>query len=469
MQHEVSQSAAAGVRPYPKPAYAWSVVGIFFLAAVLSYTDRLILNLLVDPIRRDLGLTDTGVSLLQGAAFAILYAVLGLPLGRYADRHNRRNLALAGVAVWSVGTACCGFAHSFAQLFGARIAVGMGEAALAPAVISMLPDYFPPERRATAIGIFLAGMISGAGVASLASGFLLSAIEHGLLSCVPVVSALAPWRAVLVVLAVPGIVMIALLTLVREPERRERSADLKHDAGLASTLAYLKRNAGTFAVVLGAFGLIQVVDYGLNAWLPTLLFRRFHLTAANVGASIGAISIAGGLLGALVGGITADMLQSRGFTDAKMRVAAIAATALLPCLCFPLLPAAHTVLAVFAGYTFVFGVLAAVGLSAIQDVAPSEMRGLLVSLQAFIYTLLGLGCGPTLVALVGDHVLRGPLHIGDAMAAVALPVAVAGVTLLWRALPAYKKTRATLGDAGAETAQPPACRPVADDSGVATI
>jgi MFS family permease len=237
---------------------------------------------------------------------------------------------------------------------------------------------------------------------------------------------------------------------VREPERRERLPDSALRPGLAAAVAYLKQNAVTFAAVVGAFALIQVVDYGLTSWLPSLLFRRFGLTPAKVGASVGPIAIIGGLLGALVGGIAADTLQSRGFADAKLRVAAISATFLLPLVCFPLLSSAPAVLSVFAGYTFVVSVLGAVGLSAVQDVAPSDMRGLMVSLQAFAYTLLGLGCGPTLVAAVNDHVMHSPLQIGTAMALVAVPFAAVGVALLWSALPAFRVTRSRL--AGRRTA-----------------
>src|ERR1700742_1316150 len=157
--------AADGLREYPPRAQGWWAVAIFALAALLSYTDRQILSLLVDPIRGDLHISDTQLSILQGAAFAVLYSFIGLPLGRIADLVPRRWLLVFAVVVWSLGTIVCGLSHSFAQLFGARLLVGIGEAALAPAAMSLIGDYFPPTARATPTGVFLTGMVVGGGAA----------------------------------------------------------------------------------------------------------------------------------------------------------------------------------------------------------------------------------------------------------------------------------------------------------------
>jgi MFS family permease len=131
---------------YPRRSYAWTVVAILIATAVLSYTDRQVLSLLVDPIRGELGISDTQISLLLGTAFAVVYGIAGIPLGYLADRTSRRNLIVAGVSVWSLGTMACGFSHNFTELFASRIVVGLGEAALSPAAISLISDYFPPSR-----------------------------------------------------------------------------------------------------------------------------------------------------------------------------------------------------------------------------------------------------------------------------------------------------------------------------------
>ena len=163
---------------YPASSYAWYVVGILVLATLLSYTDRQILSLLVDPIRHDLAISDTQVGLLMGTAFALVYGAAGVPLGWLADRLRRRDLIVAGIVLWSLGTVCCGLSHNFAQFFAARLLVGIGEAVLTPASISMISDSFPPSRRGPATSVFLMGIAMGAGGPScLAASFSGSSIQ----------------------------------------------------------------------------------------------------------------------------------------------------------------------------------------------------------------------------------------------------------------------------------------------------
>src|SRR3984893_2785457 len=203
---------------YPSRFYAWTVVAILIATAVLSYTDRQVLSLLVDPIRGDLSISDTQISLLLGTAFAVIYGIAGIPLGYLADRTSRRNLIFAGVSVWSLGTIACGFSHNFAELFASRIVVGLGEAALSPAGISLISDYFPPSRRGTAVGFFLSGIAMGSGAAILIGGGVLHAIEMGALAATPLAT-YAPWRMVLLVIWGPGLLWALVILFIREPRR----------------------------------------------------------------------------------------------------------------------------------------------------------------------------------------------------------------------------------------------------------
>src|SRR5580692_12481371 len=155
---------------YASRGYAWTVVAILIATAVLSYTDRQVLSLLVDPVRHDLGISDTQISLLLGTAFAVIYGIAGIPFGMLADRTSRRNLIFFAVVVWSIGTVACGYSQSFGQLFAARIVVGLGESVLSPAAISLISDYFPPSRRGMAVGCFLSGIAIGIGASILIGG-----------------------------------------------------------------------------------------------------------------------------------------------------------------------------------------------------------------------------------------------------------------------------------------------------------
>ncbi|HEY1837368.1 MAG: MFS transporter [Rhizomicrobium sp.] len=408
---------------------AWFALAVFFAAAMLSYTDRLILNLLVEPIRHDLLISDVQISYLQGAAFAVIYALVGLPLGRLADRHNRRNIVLAGIVLWSIATAACGFCTSFWQFAIARVFVGIGEATLAPAVMSMIPDFFPPARRGTAIAVFLAGMTMGGGMATLSGGLLLKLINSGAVAFLPVVGSLAPWRGVLVLLAMPGVLIALLMIAIREPLRSDVRVS-PSQARFGDTLAYFRERKWMFAGLFGAFALLQLVDYGFSAWLPAMMGRRFGVPASDAGPMIGMIAIAFGGLGTLLGGLLADRLVRRGSADARLRVTLMAYLIALPTFAFPLMPSSTSSLALYAGYSIASAIGSSAGLAATQDAVPAQMRGFSVSLQAFLYTLFGLGVGPTVVALTTQTIARGPAGVALAMMIVAIPACLLSLLLL---------------------------------------
>ncbi|HWA30946.1 MAG TPA: MFS transporter, partial [Rhizomicrobium sp.] len=268
------------IERYPPAFRGWWAVVLFGIAAILSYTDRQILSLLVDPIRGDLHISDVQVSVLQGAAFAVLYSFIGLPLGRIADLVARRALLLFAVVTWSFGTILCGLAHSFAGLFAARLLVGVGEAALAPAAMSLIGDYFPPSSRALPTGVFFTGMVIGGGSAIAIGGFLLSAAQHALFAQVPFIGGLAPWRTVLAVLGVAGLALSLFFFTIREPgSRRVTLADIR--ARLLSTGDVAGAFRAQWKLLLplyGAMAIGSIVDYAIMSWAPTLLVRRFALT-----------------------------------------------------------------------------------------------------------------------------------------------------------------------------------------------
>lgn len=424
-------------------ARAWYAIVIFALAAVLSYTDRLILNLLVAPIRTEMAITDTQVSFLQGAAFAVIYAFAGLPMGRHADRHGRRNLILAGIGLWSLATALCGLAQSYGQLFGARILVGIGEAALAPAVLSMVPDLFPPHRRGTAVAIFIGGMVMGAGMATLVGGILIDVFSQGALSGLAQSAGVAPWRAVLLTLGVAGVFLALLVATIREPDRRE---SLGGDArpGLDTLRRYLIDNRWAFGLLLGGLTLTQIVDYGANSWTPSLLMRVHDFTPAETGTALGGILIGVAGLGTIVGGLLADFLEARGYSTAKPMVAGGAISLGVPCLLFAVMPDAGPTLALFTAYAFLLAIGGGVGIAAILDLVPSELRGMTTAVQAFAYTAFGLGLGPTLVAVTTDHVFADPTAVGLSISVTGIPLLALAALAMWRSLPHYRRVRQRL-------------------------
>jgi MFS family permease len=429
---DLSASRPEPIGSWPSRGRAVWMMIVFFLAAILSYTDRLIFGLLVDPVKADLHISDTQVSLLQGIAFALVYSFAGLPLGRIADAHSRRLVIVTGVVLWSVATCACGFVHSFAALFVARIFVGVGEAALAPAAVSMITDSFPPGQRATAIGVFLAGMAIGGGAAMVIGGGLLEVAHHGAFKSFPILGMLAPWRSVLVLLGLLGALIVILLLTVSEPQRHMRAAG-SASVDLAHVGREFARLSGLLVPLYLAVALVSAGDFSLQNWVPTLLSRRFAMSPGNVGESLGGIGIVAGIVGSLLGGVVSDAVVRRRGERGRILVAWVATSAALAGGAVCLAHSAHLVLGMFGWWLVLSAIGETIGITAIQDIVPNEMRGLGVALVSFCNMLLGLGLGTTATALCTDYLYRSPEAVGWSISTVAIPAGVLSALLFWRA------------------------------------
>jgi MFS family permease len=440
MTTSTSDGFVAGEAPWPPPSRAWWAVGVFCIAAVLSYSDRQILSLLVDPIRADLHASDVQIGLLQGAAFALIYAVAGVGLGRAADILPRRLVIVAGIVIWSLATVACGYATSFGSLFAARAAVGIGEAALAPAAMSIITDSFRVNRRGAATGTFLMGMIVGGGVALALGGAILQAAESGALRSLPIVGGLAPWRAGLVILGLLGMPVAALALTVPEPRRRHLIAGAAakpvplHDAA--------RRLALLWPVLLplyAAMGLSSLCDFAILNWVPTLLSRRFGVGIAEIGGVLGAVVIVGGVLGSAGAGIVADRMVKRGGASSRLILAVGAMLGGVVSTLFVLAPAPALIFALAGVWIFASTTGQSVGITVLQELAPGDARGLSVSIVSLINIGLGLALGAALPALILEHVLHNPTAVGAAITAVALPSALLATWLYRTALAAARK------------------------------
>jgi MFS family permease len=415
---------------YPRPATAWWGVTLFTLGAILSYTDRQILTILVDPIRSSLHLTDTQLSLLSGAAFAVLYSFLGLPLGRIADLVSRRALIALAIAVWSAGTLACGLAHSYDGLLGARLLVAAGETALAPAAISLIGEYFPPDRRGTAMGVFLTGMVVGAG-AAIAIGGLLQLAEAHPLHAIPLVGMLAPWRIVLLMAGIAGLAMSAAMLTLYEPPGRRFSASVFRARffELGEIGRVFRAHAGILLPLYGALACWCIVDGALLSWTPALLMRRFAWSPGEVGARLGSIAILAGLIGTPAGGFVWDRVTRRWGPRARYPLLIIVAVGGILGIPVGILGAPGAALASASCWIFVSSAMGTIAVATILDILPQESRGFGTSTLAFNNIIVGLGLGPTLVALVTDRVFHDSLAVGYAMSSIIAPSVLMAILL----------------------------------------
>ncbi len=402
---EVNLDAPPAARlSYPPAAYAWTVVALLIGTAVLSYTDRQVLSLLVDPVKRDLRIDDTQVSLLLGSAFALIYGVAGLPLGYLADRASRRNLIVFGLIVWSLATIGGGLSRNFAELFASRVFVGLGEAALSPAAIALISDDFPPERRGLAVGLFLSGIAMGNGAAIMIGGAVLQAVGGGALAGTPL-QALAPWRLVMVLIGAVSLAWSPVLFAIREPPRRSRMMETVVKAGgLAAPVSWISAAPLYLAVAMAS-----LVDNAVGAWSPSLLIRGFAKSPGQIGLLLGLLLTVGFGGGVIAGGVLADRA---GTLKRRLRVMIVAAS-LAPAASLLLLT--HRFAGVLAGIPLYFalsGVVTAVGFAAILQVVPARSRGLAMSVSFFLNVALGAGIGPTAVALCSRYIFGRALGLG---------------------------------------------------------
>ena len=420
---------------YPSRPYAWAVVAILIATAVLSYTDRQVLSLLVDPMRGELGISDGQVSLLLGTAFAVVYGIAGIPLGLLADRTSRRNLIFLGVLVWSCGTLACGLAHTFGQLFSARIVVGLGEAVLSPAAISLISDYFPPSRRGTAVGLFLSGIAMGIGAAILIGGGVLHAVESGVLAGTPLASQPA-WRLVLLLIGGPGLLWALVILVIREPARRANAPAEASSAKLATPAA----GRGThwrstpWARVIPIYVVVataSLVDNAVGAWAPSLLIRHFARDPAQVGIQLGFLLTAGFGGGVLLGGWLADRAGARGGWPYKLGVCLVASLLILPVSFLMSAGQFTVVLGSVPAYFALSGMVTACGFSAILDVVPNRSRGLAMAISFFLNVAIGASAGPSAVTAATDHVFGANAGLGPALTlTVSCGYALATATLV---------------------------------------
>lgn len=448
--HEQVARAALGPAPligpdgWPTRRLAWTTVTVLAVAQGFNAVDRHLINLLVGPIKADLRITDAQVGLLLGLSFAIFYTTVGVPIGRLADTYSRRLIIVAGTAFWSLATACCGLAQSFAQLFSARVAVGAGEATLNPSGYSMISDLFPPERRAKPMGVFIMGHTIGQALTLFAGGvFVNYLLTHQITIVLPTGQVLKPWQIAFVVAGLPGLLIAALALTMREPERREV---LTRAAGAAPPTSvpvrevgsYLSKHASTYVPIFAGFAFVLLWHMGNTVWAPTFLMRTFGFSPASVGAILGVMTLVFTSTGVVVAGWVSEYLARRGYRDAHLRAAFYGSLCAVPFgIAATLIP--HPVVSLLLlGFAFFFGALPfSLAPAAIAGITPNQMRAQITAIYLLCVNLFGFGVGPWFIGTLTDRVFQDELLLRYAIsttAALALPI---GLVFLRRSMTQY--------------------------------
>jgi len=411
-------------------ARAWFAVAVLCLAQIVSTIDRGMLALVIDPVRADLGISEVQIAMLQGLAFAIFYVSVGIPLGFVADALNRRWLLVSGIVVWSSATVFSGLAASFGQMFAARLAIGVGEAALGPCAVGMIGEMFPANFRGRPMSLYVLGSMIAYGMGSALTGLILQAAPMGTFSALPLIGDLAPWRIAFVLVGLSGFPVAGLLLLLHnqgDTGQAGGSAMAREGAmarlpalraSAAATLALLHAGRRIYLPLYAAVALFATGGSVASGWSAVLLTRQFGASPAQAGQGLGVAQIVWALGGALLAGVVVDKVGARFGASGKIAFAGVLALVALPSCLGVIAPGYGWALALGAEVMFASAVFGTTMLSVIADIIPQKSRGVAVALYAFVMTMIGGSLGPLAVAGLTEHVFGSPAAVGRSMAVV---------------------------------------------------
>ena len=399
----------ANTAPYPRAKTAWYMVILLTLAYIISYVDRIVLGLLVDPIQKDLGVSDAQMGYLLGPAFGIFYATMGLPLGWMADRKRRVTIVTCGIAIWSAATAFCGLARSYVHLFLMRMTVGVGEATLSPCSMSMIADSFPIEKRGRAIAVYSTALSLGAFIAYLLGGAVLELMESADRVVFPIIGEIRPWQGVFIIVGLPGLLLALLMMSVREPVRR----DLKKgdSSKFRDMLKYVAARPLTFITFMLPFCLMTTIAYA-HFWLPTGWIRTFGWETTDFAYVKAFVTLAAGPGTVLIAGALSDRFVVRKRTDAPLIIAIVGVMVMVPSGILIFVMPNSTLAFVMLGIHLVgIATTTATGVTALLMITPAQFRGQIVAIYYMCISITGLMLGPTTVGVLSDLFSKGTIGI----------------------------------------------------------
>ena len=418
-------------------ASPWYLVFLLFLAYLLSFLDRQIIALLIDPIKNDLQISDFQFSLLHGLGFGVFFALFGIPIALAADRWKRTRIIGIGIIVWSLMTTYCGLARSYMQLFLGRIGVGVGEAALAPAAYSLMADVFDRKRLPTAMAVFSMGSTIGSGLAFLLGGRLLSALAEWDRSDIAWLSGFADWQLAFMFAGLPGLLLALFIFRYPEPARKGLLDTNPQTVSrqLATTFRFMLGHKRLYLGIFVAIAATTAMSSGFIVWTPVYLMREFGLSPSEAAQRFGSIFVVAASAGVLTGGFLASRLQLRFGQSAYLMVMVLAMSGtLLSLLPLTLARDIDEVSLLIAAAVFFTQSLASVSVASIQVVTPNEKRAQLSSYFLLFVNLLGYGSGAPLIAAITDFVLGDATRLGLSLtlaAMVLLPLALVAVFIAW--------------------------------------
>lgn len=387
-------------------ARQWWLTAVLTVVATVAVVDRTILSLLFDPIRNDLGLSDTQMSLVFGSAFALANVFFTLPAGYLADRISRRGLITFGASIWSVMTSLCGLAGGFGQLLAARAGVGSAEAVIHPCSYSLLRSTLPPERRGRGFAIYSMSIMGGSALGFLIGGVMISMLASHGISTLPWLGEVKPWRLVMVLLGLIGL-PVALLTLTVKEPSRELNAE-GAPASIAVALKHFFANWTLYLPLIAFSASLAMQSNAYGAFIASVPLRRWQIPVEQVGARLGLIMLVLAPFGNWFVGMQMDRLSAKyGVRGLAMVGAVVAVIMCIFSSWAPVAPTSTWYFTIVAGCFMFGGAGFAVTGAIIAALTPSHIVGKISALQLFIYGVVGMGSGPAIVGSVSDAYFAG--------------------------------------------------------------
>jgi len=396
---------------------AWKVVAILSGFYAIAMLDRVILSMMIGPIKTDLGINDFQVGLLIGLSFALTYVISGIPFGLLADRYPRKWIILAGLLIWSASTIGCGFVGSFLSLFLMRMLVGLGEAALSPAAIPLIADLFPPEKRSLPLSLYQAATHIGSALALISGGLLIDTLSHASGRVDLLGHGFYGWQMVFFIVGIPGCLLGFLA--IRLPEPRVRARALVRPGSPARIWPFIAKHKRLFIFFLLAFAANVTVTYAFAYWSAEHLYRKLGWSKSEIGATLGLLLLAPPFISHAISGTLVDRMTSRRIDDAPLRLFFWMALTSLP---FGILAyaTASPLLAICSLLALKLFLIPSLGFAttSLQLFTPPELRGRVTGLFLSFVNFGGLAIGPALVGFLTYYVWKDDAALGAVLSTI---------------------------------------------------
>lgn len=425
-----------------KSSHRFVLLALLLLAYILSFIDRNIMAILVEPIRADFHISDFEYGLLNGLAFTLMYAVLGVPAGWLADRKNRKNIIAGGTCFWSVMTFVCGLTSGFYSLFLARVGVGIGEAALSPPAHSLLSDYFDKNVLPSVMAIFTLGIPVGVGISYSLGGWVYGLFAGHQEILLPLIGSVKPWQATFMIVGLPGLLVAAGIYFMAEPPRQGMLHATEQSTALtiSQVLVFLRANFRVYAGIYCGIACLAIMGYSFMMWFVAHMSRVYHVPSHEIAKEFGLMYLLFGTLGTLFGAFLSNLLTRRGYTDAGIRTVLIVAILwLVPAVMAPLMPDLQWAYILSAPCIFLLNGYFGVAIAALQLCTPNQMRAQISALLLLMGNLFGLALGPAIVGLLSDRLFSGEYSLGYALATISAVCCPLAILLVYSSLRPYQQ------------------------------